>query len=94
MIHLDPPPSGPWVETWLSKARLAKYLASADGNPQRALELYEWNSQVSIALMRDLAHVEIALRNAYSETIAQHWAWAKGGEWRQLIRADWVLNRV
>lgn len=22
------------------------------------------------------------------------WAWAKGGEWRQLIRAEWVLNRV
>ncbi|WP_133980683.1 hypothetical protein [Kribbella voronezhensis] len=22
------------------------------------------------------------------------WAWAKGGEWRQLITAPWVLNRV
>ena len=71
---LTPPPAGPWVEQWLSPARHAKYLAAAGGNIQRALELYDWNSQVSGALMRDLGHVEIALRNAYAEVIAQYWA--------------------
>jgi hypothetical protein len=74
MIHLDPPPTGPWVESWLSKPRLTKYLAASAGHPQRALELYEWNSQVSAALMRDLAHIEVALRNAYAEAIDQYWA--------------------
>lgn len=53
-----------WVEGWLSAPRFASYL-SATGTAHRALELYEWNSALAAAFHRDLAHLEIALRNAY-----------------------------
>jgi hypothetical protein len=69
-----PPPAGPWVPRWLSPARLAKYRAAAGGDLQRALELYEWNAKLSAALMRDLGHVEIGLRNAYAEVIEHYWS--------------------
>jgi hypothetical protein len=84
MIHLDPSRAGPWVEQWLSAARLAKYLAAAGGDLDQALRLYEWNSQISAALMRDLGHVEIALRNAYARAIDTYWAghadWTRSAE--------------
>jgi hypothetical protein len=38
-----------------------------------ALDLYEWNSAVSSAVLRDLAHFEIALRNAYDRAITRRW---------------------
>jgi Abi-like protein len=68
-----PPQAGPWVERWLSHERIAKYLTAGGGDLQRALELYEWNAQVSAALMRDLGHIEIGLRNAYAAVIEQYW---------------------
>jgi hypothetical protein len=69
-----PPPAGPWMQRWLSPARLTKYRAAADGDLQRALELYEWNAKISAALMRDLGHVEIGLRNAYADVIEHYWS--------------------
>ena len=57
-------PSGPWVERWLSRPRHSVYLAASQGDPQLALEPYEWNAEFSAALLRDLAHVEVGLRNA------------------------------
>lgn len=59
------PADGPWVDQWLSPARLARYLTAASADRSEALALYEWNAQVSAALQRDLGHLEIALRNAY-----------------------------
>jgi hypothetical protein len=61
------------VEQWQSRARLQKYLQAAGGDLQRALELYEWNAQVGGALMRDLGHVEVGLRNAYASAIDRYW---------------------
>lgn len=37
-----------------------------------ALALYEWNLRLGAALMRDIAHVEVAVRNAYDEAITTH----------------------
>jgi hypothetical protein len=67
------PPPGPWVERWLSRPRYAVYLAAASGDPARALALYDWNAEISAALLRDLAHVEVGLRNAYDRALIQHW---------------------
>lgn len=58
-----------WVEHWLSAARFATYLAATGGDRARALRLYEWNVRVSGALFHDLAHLEIALRNAYDRAL-------------------------
>jgi hypothetical protein len=61
------------VQHWLSAPRHAVYLAAAGGDTARALALYEWNAQLSAALHRDLAHLEIGLRNAYNEALATRW---------------------
>lgn len=45
------------------------YLAAAGGDRQLALELDEWNGLVSAAFQHDLAHLEVALRNAYDAAL-------------------------
>lgn len=68
-----PVPAGQWVEQWLSSPRHGKYLRAATNDADRARALYEWNAQLSAALMRDLAHLEVGLRNAYDAAITRHW---------------------
>jgi hypothetical protein len=68
-----PVPVDPWVVRWLSAPRFATYLQAACNDPRRALDLYEWNAQLSAAVLRDLAHIEIGLRNAYDDALSQHW---------------------
>jgi len=74
------PSPGPWVETWLSTPRFAVYLTASGGDRKKALALYEWNSAISAALLHDLAHLEVGLRNAYDTALvsgaragAPHW---------------------
>lgn len=66
-----------WVETWLSTPRFARYLREAGNDHQRALALYEWNLQLGAALMRDIAHVEVAVRNAYDSVMTARWQGAQ-----------------
>ena len=68
-----PPAPGPWVERWLSQPRHGVYLAASQGDPQLALDLYEWNAEISAALLRDLAHLEVGLRNAYDRALSARW---------------------
>lgn len=63
---------GPWVEQWLSGPRFQTYLAEAGGDRQRALDLYEWNTAMAAAILHDLAHVEVAVRNAYNTALVAH----------------------
>lgn len=74
---------GPWVDGWLSPPRFAVYLAQADNDRRRALELYELNTCLSAAYMHDLAHLEVALRNAYDRAITSH---------RPAGAAHWVFD--
>lgn len=62
-----------WAERWLSADCLAPYLAACGGDCERALELYEWNISLGQVLMRDVAHLEVALRNAYDRVLLEHW---------------------
>ncbi|MFG2387024.1 hypothetical protein [Streptomyces avermitilis] len=74
MTHASSAPApGPWVENWLSPARHAIYLTAAGGDPARALALYEWNTSLTCAVLRDLSHFEIALRNAYATALDATW---------------------
>lgn len=59
-----------------------RYLNEAGGDRDRALDLYEWNLRLGAALMRDIAHVEVAVRNAYDNTMRTHW---QGGQ-------HWLLD--
>lgn len=73
-----PPGDGDWIESWLSGPRLARYLGAANGDRARALQLYEWNAQLSAAFQRDLGHLEVALRNAYDDAASR---WGGSGHW-------------
>ena len=70
---LGVPDQGSWVEGWLSQTRFRSYLDKADGDQARALVLYEWNSALSCAVLHDLGHFEVALRNAYATAFDRTW---------------------
>lgn len=65
--------SDAWIESWLGSVRFERYLSAADGDRNKALELYEWNVTLGQALMHDIAHFEIAMRNAYDSAISSRW---------------------
>ncbi len=74
---------GRWVEAWLSAPRFGVYLATAGADRSLALNLCEWNATITAAFQHDLAHLEVALRNAYDTAIvantkagAKHWTLA------------------
>ncbi len=60
-----------WARRWLSPARLQPYLDDCDGDVARALELHEWNLRLGQAIMGDIAHFELALRNAYARVLSE-----------------------
>lgn len=68
-----------WIESWLSTPRWERYLEASGSDSRRALELYEWNLQLASAIMHDIAHIEVAVRNIYDHTIVSsfrgdtHW---------------------
>lgn len=55
------------------------YVAAAGGDRADAIELYEWNANMSAAVLHDLGHLEVAIRNAYDATLVakqvgpSHW---------------------
>ena len=61
-----------WLELWQSHDRWAKYLVLANGSNDQALNLYELNSRLASALMHDIAHFEVALRNRYDAVISEN----------------------
>lgn len=65
--------SDAWIEAWLGAPRFQKYLDACAGDRLRALALYEWNVSLGQALMHDISHFEIALRNAYNSVFEQFW---------------------
>ena len=58
-----------WAERWLSPTRFSTYLVACGGDVEKALELHEWNLMLGRALMGDIAHFELALRNAYNHVL-------------------------
>lgn len=70
-----------WVDAWLTPERFAKYLKAASGDAELALALYEWNSEVASAFLRDLGHLEVGLRNAYDRALLTH---------PEIVAGEWV----
>jgi hypothetical protein len=80
-------------ERWLRAPRLERYLRAAGGDRARALRLYDWNARISSALLRNLAHFEVALRNAYDGALTAatpsgqgHWTLASVAVFPPLYR--------
>lgn len=65
-VTIPPDASGPWVEQWLSAGRFRTYLNAAGGDRSKGLDLYEWSARMSAAIMHDVGHLEVAVRNAYN----------------------------
>ena len=61
-----------WAERWLSKPRLDSYLSFCEGDIDLALELHEWNISLGKVLMGDIAHFEVAIRNAYNRVLEEN----------------------
>lgn len=74
------------IEALLGPARLATYLNAADGDLQRAQDLYLWATELSGALHAQLSFVELAVRNAIDPRLAA-WNTAQG------FGADWTADR-
>ena len=69
------------AEQWLSRPRFSTYLRACDGSVENALRLYEWNIDMGGVLMKDIAYLEIALRNAYDRVLTQRWHDGEGRHW-------------
>lgn len=56
----------------LSLERFAPYLRAADGDPELAIRIYEWNIAVSGALYEAIGLLEVVLRNSLSDGLDAH----------------------
>lgn len=74
------------VDSLISSDRLAAFRLAADGDDELVLKLYLWNRDLSVAFLRDIAILEVALRNAMHNAAARAW----GEQWyaSQLIVLD------
>ena len=59
-----PTPMGQLLQHRLSSERLKPYVTAAQGDLDRAAELYEWNAEVASAFHLVVGHFEVVLRNA------------------------------
>lgn len=81
------------LEASLSPERLATYVQSANGDREKALYLYTWNTAISAAFYAPLQGLEVALRNALHQQLEI----AYGAEWydNQKCGLDaGALNRI
>ena len=69
-------------------ARLAPYLQEADGDDERACELYLWVTDLAGALFSTIAFVEVGLRNSMDRKL-RVWNDQQGPEYRM----DWALGK-
>lgn len=92
-----------WAGLWLSEERLEPYLVACGGDADRAVELHEWNIALGQVLMHDIAHLEVAMRNAYDRALSASW----GERWlvddaspvrrplmRRAAKCELDLNRI
>lgn len=49
---------------------MAPYLAACEGDPERAIELYDWNVKVSSAFFESIHYLEVGLRNVMDEALS------------------------
>jgi hypothetical protein len=58
-----------WVDRVLSAPRWQRYLAAANGRPETAWLLYQWNLEVSSSFYEPLHWLELSFRNAVHQTL-------------------------
>lgn len=70
---------------WLSKPRYGRFLEACDGDHERATDLYQRHSELSVALFGLLRGFEVLLRNAIDAVLAE-------GQPQTPIEATWMLD--
>ncbi|MFC6397221.1 hypothetical protein [Luteococcus sanguinis] len=68
----------------LPPARMATYLTAAKNDSQLAARLYLWNRDLSVAILGDIALLEVALRTAMHDAACTTW----GPQWYQVVALD------
>lgn len=64
------------AQRWLSPHRFDVYLAAVDSDVEAALALYDWNSAMTTACLRDVGHFEVLIRNRYAAVLDErHPGW-------------------
>jgi hypothetical protein len=58
------------LQVRISPQRIATYLKPAKSDLRRAVELYDWNTLLSTAFWADISRLEVAMRNAIHERLA------------------------
>lgn len=61
------------LERSITPTRMSTYLTAAHGSAALAMELYLWDRDLSVAVLADLAILEVALRNAMNARLAAKW---------------------
>jgi hypothetical protein len=64
----------------ITPIRISTYLAGPGHDPVLARRLYVWDRDVSVALLADIAILEVALRNALNDRLSSSY----GAEWYRL----------
>ena len=59
------------IQSTLSPVRLQRFVVAAGGSVPRALKLYRWNAQVASAYWTPLHFMEVAVRNAVHDAMAE-----------------------
>lgn len=77
MLDVTSPPvvipySSDQIHLLISPQRMDPYLRQSDGDPDRALRLYEWSSRMSGAAFETVGHFEVLLRNAIDRALSDH----------------------
>lgn len=57
----------------LSEPRLRPYLERSNGDPAKALELYEWSTRMAATAFETVSHLEVIMRNAIDRELRTHY---------------------
>jgi hypothetical protein len=78
----NPSPAALMLQTHLSVDRLSTYVQECQGDLDRAVAMYRWNSAVAAAFWESLGHVEVVVRNALCARLqARHVKFGRPGSW-------------
>lgn len=76
---------GTQAQRWLSSARFAPFLRAVDGDPTRAVDVYEWHAELSAACFRTIHHFEVLTRNAIDGCLGE-------GQPQTPIKDTWLMD--
>jgi hypothetical protein len=73
------------ARAWLSEPRYTRFLDAADGDHERAVALYEWHAELTVASFGLIHHFEVLLRNTIDGVLGD-------GQPQTPIKDTWLLD--